>query len=390
MKKLFAALTIILIAYNTASSQTEVLEKRISLHCTEMKISEIIQQISKNENIRFSYGQLQDMNIKKSIYFKEGKLKFILSKMFDNTTIRYLAFSDQIILVESEKAPHKKIIKGKIVDIETNEAIPYATIMYGETGQGVISDYNGNFELEFDRNNIDTLRFASLGFKSRKLATKKILNKNVIKISLQKDLIPIPKVSVNGSDYYNLIAGNTGLASLGALYMDTHGQEVALFIKNKKKKEGKFYKIYFKLSSKGNIDAPFRIRIYQPDSHGKPGEDLLKDILVVKPATKKSWFEVNLSSYNVTFPESGLFISMGGIFPNDFNFYFGDQGFDNLSEDGSLENPNDLSYGQRLCYNKKGKNNTWHKSLSHQWFQLNKQRFNVMIKAKIIYKKSNK
>lgn len=387
MKKLFAVLIINLIVYNTTNSQTEVLEKRISLHCTDMAISEIIQQISKAENIRFSYGQLQDMKKRKSIYFKEGKLKFILSKLFTETNIKYLAFSDQVILVESEKVPLLKILKGYIVDFETKEPIPYATIMYSNTGDGVIADYHGKFELEFDRQHVDTLKFASLGFQSKKLATHKILDKNVIKIGLKKDLIVIPKVSVKGSDYYDLTAGNAGFTCFGALYMDTHGQEVALYIKNKKKAEGKIESLFFKLSSKGNIDAPFRIRIYKADSKGKPGKGLLKDILVVKPNTKKSWFEVDISSYDISFPQEGFFVSMGGVFPNDFNFYFGNQDFDNLSEDRSPEDLNDLSYGQRLCYNLKGKNHTWHKSLSHQWFQLNKQRFNVMIKTKVVYKK---
>ncbi len=387
MKKIIAALIINLIVYNTVYSQTEVLEKRISLHCTDMTIIDIIQQISKDENIRFSYGQLHDMKKRKSIYFKEGKLKFILSKLFTETNIKYLAFSDQVILVESEKAPQQKVIKGYIVDAETKEPIPYATIMYGETGAGVISDYHGKFELEFDRQQIDTLKFISMGFKSKKLATHKILDKNVIKIGLKKDLIPIPKVYVNSSDYYDVTEGNAGIACFGALYMDTHGQEVALHIKNKKNKQGLIQNIYFKLSTKGNIDAPFRIRIYQADSLGKPGNDILKDILVVKPDSKQSWFELDISSYDISFPQEGLFISMGGVFPNDFNFYFADKDFDDLSNENVPDNLNDLSYGQRLCYNLKGKNNTWHKSLSQQWFQLNKQRFNIMIKTKVVYKK---
>ena len=320
-------------------------------------------------------------------YLVEGKLKFILSKLFTETNIKYMAFSDQVILVESKKAPQQKVLMGYIIDAETKEPIPYATIMYGETGAGVISDYHGKFELEFDRQQTDTLKFISMGFKSKKLATHKILDKNVIKVGLKKDLIPIPKVYVKGSDYYNTLAGNTGITCFGALYMDTHGQEVALYIKNKKKKKGVIESLYFKLSSKGNIDAPFRIRIYQADSLGKPGKDILKDILVVKPDSKQSWFEVDISSYDISFLQEGLFISMGGVFPNDFNFYFSDKDFDNLSKDNSPEDLNDLSYGQRLCYNLKGKNNTWHKSLSHKWFQLNKQRFNVMIKTKVVYKK---
>ncbi len=352
-----------------------------------MKISEIIFKISKKENIRFSYGQLKDLNKKKSVYFKNGKLKFILSKLFEDTEIRYFAFSEQIILVENKKKSSKKIIKAFIIDGETKEAVPYATVMFGKTGEGAISDFNGQVEFEFDTEKVDSLKFASLAYKSRKIATKKIINKNVIKIELFKDLIPIKTINVRASDYYNKNFGNNGVVCIGALYMDTNGQEVALYIKNKEKKLGKIYKIFFKLSKKGNRNAPFRIRIYEPDSLGKPGKDILNEILVVKPETKKSWFAVDISVYDINFPQKGLFISMGGVFPNDFDFYFKNQDFDDLSKDKSLEDLTDLSYGQRLCYNKKGKNNTWHYSLSHQWFQLKKQRFNVMIKTKIIYKK---
>lgn len=352
-----------------------------------MKISEIIKQISTENSIRFSYGQIKDLKKIKSVYFKNGKLKFILSKMFAETNIKYLAFSDQIILVESEKVPQKKIIMGEIIDAETKVAIPYATIMFLKTGEGVISDYNGKFELEFDRQIAETLKFASIGYVSRKVATSKLLNKNVIKVALKKDLIKVPQVNIKASDYYNKTFGNKGLVSLGALYMDTNGQEVALYIKNEEKKEGLIHKIYFKLSKKGNTDAPFRIRIYKPDSVGKPGKDILNEILVVKPETKKSWFAVDISAYDITFPQEGLFVSMGGVFPNDFDFYFEDKDFEDLSKEESPNDLTNLSYGQRLFYNKRGKNNTWHYSLSHQWFQLKKDRFNVMIKAKIIYRK---
>ena len=355
-----------------------------------MKISEIILEISKKENIRFSYGQLKDLNKRKSIYFKDGKLKFILSKMFDGTNIRYLAFSDQIILVENEQVPTKNVIKGYIIDAETKEAIPYATIMFLETGNGIVSDYKGQFELEFDRKSCDSLRFASLSYISRNISLKKLLNKNVIKVALKKNFIKVPEININASNYYNKNFGNKGLISLGALYMDTNGQEVALFIKNKEKKAGNVYKLYFKLSKKGNYDAPFRIRIYRVGKDGKPGKDILNEILVVKPSSKKSWFEVDISTYNITFPQEGLFVSMGGVFPNDFEFYFKDKDFDDLSQEEIPNNLTNLSYGQRLCYNKRGKNNTWHYSLSHKWFQLKKERFNVMIKAKIIYKKDQK
>lgn len=50
--------------------------------------------------------------------------------------------------------------------------------------------------------------------------------------------------------------------------------------------------------------------------------------------------------------------------------------------------PLSVSYGQQLGYNRRKGNNTWHYSLGHTWFQLNKRNYNVMISAEVIYVKN--
>jgi len=386
VKYLFVALSLFAISFKSANSQSKILETGISLHCSNMTIEDIINKISKQENIRFSYGNLKDLKKKRSIYFTNGKLKFILSKLFKGTRIRYMSYSDQIILVETENLPQKKFILGYIVEDETNNAIPYATVMLLNSSDGVISDYKGRFEIEFESNTSDTLKFTSLGYESKKIATNKLLNKNSIKVGLEKKVFPLEDVNVSAKDYGEVFLGNNGISNLGALYLDTHGQEVALYIENHNKLNAKIEKIYFRLSSKGNKHAPFRIRVYDQDSTGTPGKDILKDLVVVKPDTDDPWFSIDISEYNIFLPETGLFVSMGGVFPNDYDFYFRSTDPDKPEKDKS--NTKDLSYGQRLCYNKKGENNTWHYSLSHKWFQLDKKRFNVMIKLKLNYKKT--
>ncbi len=388
MKAFFSVFIFITVFRIPVNSQTDLLERRISVHCSELTIKEIIHNISNQDKIRFSYTNLKDLNKRKSIYFKNAKVKFVLARLFEDTDIRYMAFSDQIILMETKKFPQKKFISGYIVETETNLPIPYATIMYLKSGEGLISDYKGRFELELNINTADTLKFTSLSYSSKKISVNKIINKNAIKISLNKKIYPIPEVNIKASDYSELFLGNGGYTYIGALYLDTHGQEVALLIENKKKIKGKIKELHFRLSPKGNTEAPFRIRIFEKDSTGRPGKDILKDILVVKPETKKLWYTVNITDYDIFLPEEGMFISMGGVFPNDYNFYFEDSDFDNISSEDVPRNTEKLSYGQRICYNKKSKNNTWHYSLSRKWFQIDKKRFNVMIRAKINYKKT--
>jgi hypothetical protein len=371
-------------------SQTEVLETKIDLQCTDMSILNIINKISSEYNIRFSFGSLNDLQKQKSLYFKNAKLKFVLTRLFENTDIRFMSFSDHIILVENTKISSKKYIIGYIVDDENDDPIPFATVMFLNSGKGIISDQNGKFELEVKQSEKDTVKFTSLAYQPYYVTSDQLLDKSVVKIRLKKKLFPIKEININAKDYAKGTLGNKGIIGIGTLYLDTHGQEVALYIENRKHKNALLLNISFKLSKKGNTQAPFRIRIYECTSQGKPGKDILKDLLVVKPDTLSSWYNADISDYKIIIPENGLFISMGGIFPDDWYYYSGNADFQDLSPDHIPKDTEDLSYGQRVCFNNFGINKTWHYSLSKQWFQLDKERFNVMIKTEISYKKTRK
>ena len=59
-------------------------------------------------------------------------------------------------------------IKGRVIDQETREALPYANVVLKQTKVGVNTDLNGEFELEFpNRVQVDprdTLEVSSLGY----------------------------------------------------------------------------------------------------------------------------------------------------------------------------------------------------------------------------------
>ncbi len=171
--------------------------------------------------------------------------------------------------------------------------------------------------------------------------------------------------------------------------MDTHGQQTALFIDNARDTAGRVVKVSYYLSKKGNMNAPFRIRIYKKDTAtNAPSDDLLKEIVVVKPETNDhGWFDINISRFNVTLPKEGFFVAMEGVYPDDFdNVYTGsDFVTDGLSgaRDYEIDDLDLVSFGQRLGYNRKGENSTWHYSITGEWFQVNKKNFNAMIATEI-------
>ena len=220
------------------------------------------------------------------------------------------------------------------------------------------------------------------------------------KIFLNRKTYELDPVELNPAAYKTKRLGNFGSWVRGSMYIDTHGQQTALFIENEEKREGYVMAVQYFLSKKGNTDAPFRVRIYSADpTTGKPGKDLLPHMLVVKPEHENGWFTVDVSEFNIRIPEKGFFVAIEGVFPNEYESYVQNSGFVELSEfesefydepDGSDFISESVSYGQRLAYCRKRQNNTWHYSLSHTWFQVEKRHYSAMIGAIIEFEKINK
>jgi hypothetical protein len=225
---------------------------------------------------------------------------------------------------------------------------------------------------------------SSLGFYKMSFLASAFKKEAEHVVYLRRRIIDLEELKVKASDYKTVKVGNKGILSFGSIYIDTQGQQTALFIENKKKKKGTVSSASFYLSKKGNTNSPFRVRIYEREKlSAKPGEDLLKEVIIAKPNIDGGWFKVDLSQFHIEAPEDGFFVAIEGIYPYDYMQE--DAGFEDVSDDEMI--PNSVSYGQRLGYSKKNGKNTWHYSLAHTWFQLKEQNYNVMISAEIQIKK---
>jgi len=381
MTKINLLLLFSIIALKSCYSQSDLLLTRVSVNYKNTTILNIITDLNTTHNIDFSYdSNILELNTKVSVKIEDKTLKYLLIAVFANTSIRFISYSNQIILIEAKKVFSPKIYTGKIIDNEANVGVPFSTVKIKNANEFIISDSKGVFEIDLDKDvSTDTLIIYAFSYNKIEIPVKR-LNTDAI-IYLKKKEFKIDGVEIIETDYKIVVLGNKSPIVTGSMYIDTHGQQTALYIKNKKARKGEITKIKYRLSNNGNAYAPFRIRIYECDKHNKPGKDLLHDILVVKPVGNSSWFEIDISSYEVYLPSNGFFVAIEGVFPNDFNNYFTSSDFNNISEEKNTL----TEYGQRLCYNRFGKNNTWHYSLSHTWFKTSKKRFNVMIKTVIRY-----
>ncbi len=378
------------------NAQSTDLHKTYSFAFRNVPLQDVIRLLGDETSLVFSYSSEVLKNKSKiNCTFHEEPLSDILYKLFSPQEISYTYIEGYIILKNEIRMPQKILLEGTILEHDTMASIPYATVSVKNRTLGTIADNKGYFEIILDSKYADdTAIFSSMGYESFPIPVRELSGKKNLVIRLKKQFIPIPPVEISPEDFEILNSGNQKKKSKGSLYIDTQGQQAAIFLENHKGREGRLLKIQYYLSDEGNTEAPFRVRIYRKEKEtGKPGKDMLPEIIVVKPGIESGWYNVDLRTYNIEFPSEGLFVAMEGIFPNDYEYYsneneFVDIGMSNKSEMPSL--PSSISYGQRLGYNKNAGKNTWHYSFSHTWFQLDNQKYGVMISADVQYRKTKR
>jgi len=384
---------IVLILIGITTIKGQVLEKKVKMKAKSQHIEMILDEISRQTGIYFSYSSSIKVLDKKYTPSGDSMLvKDLLDNIFHDKGVKYMVWSNQVILKEEVIHPVKKTIRGKILSAHSGNPVEYASLQVMGSSRGTIADEQGNFVMEIPTGSKeDMMKIQALGFQAVSYKLDYLTKFSKHTIYLQPDTFSIPQVEINAPVTRSIEMGNKFSLFKNSMYMDTHGQQTALYISNEDKLTGKIKNVNYYLSREGNTNAPFRIRVYALDTvTGGPGIDLLPEILVVKPNEGKGWFSINLSRYNIRFPADGVFIGMEGVFPDEYQFFYTGNEFVELSEleeevmeENSYIHDN-LNYGQQLGFNHRGENNTWHYSLSRTWFQLPKNNFNVLISADII------
>jgi len=394
MKPIFyIALSIVLPLHCLAQQLS--LDMKININLVHCSMNEAIKQIANKTGVSFSFtDDIFTDNQLLTYKSDDTKLETVLNDVFQKNHIEWLVYQNNIILRKEKLIKSEYRIKGKVVESDKSKGIPFASLSLLKSNQGVICNEFGLFEISVLENHInDSIEISSVGFIKRRIAIKELLKSTQNTLSLTEKTETIDPVIVCARDYRTETLGNDAFFPMGTLYLDTHGQQTALFIENTKERTGEINSVEFYLSKKGNLAAPFRVHIYKLDSIGnKPGDDLLDESVVVKPKAENGWFTVDLSQFHLDIPAKGFFVAMEGVYPSvsidrkDTAVIFTDD------SDDFDETPSIVSYGQKIGYSKshKGKSNTWHYSLSHTWFQLRKNNFGVMITADIRYLKKRK
>lgn len=190
---LFAIL--LLPIYSKAQQQNgSVFENRITISQKNQPVNSILDQISWQAGVYFSYdASILSQNQKFSIEVHDKSLYTVLNQLFNPNEFKFKELENQIIISKNENENLSEELKadsipvkyfflsGKIVDSKKQDPIKYASISLLNKPIGTISNIDGNFLLKIHPDFIrDTIVFSCMGFVQILMPAYKILDEDVI------------------------------------------------------------------------------------------------------------------------------------------------------------------------------------------------------------------
>ena len=169
LKNYFATLLLFFYAINLSA---QMQEKKITINFSNIPLSEAMGRIEKSTGYTFFYDAAQ-VNVKQkvSLNSKNELISKALDKMLHPLNLSYEITNTQIAVFNKKAISLGTNVKvhGKVVD-ETGEGIIGANIIVEGTTTGVITDFEGNFELEAPQNS--NLLVSYIGYKQQNIKAK--------------------------------------------------------------------------------------------------------------------------------------------------------------------------------------------------------------------------
>ena len=210
-------------------------------------------------------------------------------------------------------------VRGRVVD-ENAEPLAYAHLLFQNYAIGTTANEEGYFAFSIpDSLRFEKLRLSYVGYHSKIVGVGEIAGREVKLFPKQEGLdeVLLEQILKNKSFTYRP-GWRSGSVGFGNLNAGLYPSQIAVYFpKPKKFKESCFLqevRIYFyKTAEQWNRSSKFRLHIYNVDENGKPGEDLLKN-LIIERASGESKVDVELLQEKIKIPENGFFIGVEHLF----------------------------------------------------------------------------
>jgi hypothetical protein len=216
------------------------------------------------------------------------------------------------ILLFNQLCFSQLIVSSQIIDESTQQPIEFANVGIVGAGVGTVCDESGKFSFTVpDSLKQQSIKISSIGYQSKSISvTEAGLLK---KIALKPATVTLNEVAITVKKSKIKLVGNvTKHKSVrGGFTKNNLGSEIAIKL-NIKEKKTHIRKFFVNILS-STIEKPiFRLNIYKKDVEGGPGENILKQNVIVEPTQALGLVEFDLSTLNI-FVDEDTFIALEWI-----------------------------------------------------------------------------
>ena len=213
-------------------------------------------------------------------------------------------------------------ISGIVLDKETNEPLPYASVYLSSLKRGNYTAESGQFSLRYDSPD-DTIIISVIGYTSFMTEIKNLKSSENI-IYLEPNMISLDEVVVTPpkkkKKTFMLGATNRDKMSVSSPMTTDSGGFFSVSIEHFLFIDGKdapmrIKKIIVGCSKKENWESVFRIRLYTMNKNTKEPDELVnnKDIIKGFTHTKSKKITFDIENESIILPPEGLFVSVEHI-----------------------------------------------------------------------------
>lgn len=203
----------------------------------------------------------------------------------------------------------QKTLLGRVAEGSTGEVLAYASIGIPGTSIGTVAGEDGRFSLEIPENanltDKDSVQFLLLGFAKKSLPLSAWSATSApVEVRLEPSVYQLREVVVRPDDTRLEVLGKEKMKTAMAVNFALNGKinqnlgsEVGRRFKVQKPSRLETFRFYV---AANNFDTVrFRINVYDL-KRGEPGDNLLKDNIIVALTNKKTgWVSVDLKPYDV-------------------------------------------------------------------------------------------